>query len=197
MGSILIMVYKVLRRALISVLDYVGFHWERYKYIRCNVYISATVRIVKMKGCTLQIERGSSIGHGSLLYISTQDGKNAALVIGHNTAINEYNNIRATGGSIYIGNYCQIAEFCTLVASNHEIETEKYMVEEKWNILKTDIVIEDDVWIGANAVILPGVKVGKGAVVGAGSVVTRNVEPFSIVGGNPARIIRMRKKYKT
>ncbi len=193
----LIVIYKVLKRTAISIIEGVGFQWERYKYTRRSVYVSANVRIVKMKGCILQIDHDSSIGHGSLLYISGQDGKNEALFIGHNTAINEYNNIRATGGSIYIGNYCQIAEFCTLVASNHETETVKCMTEEKWNTAKTGIVVEDDVWIGANAVILPGVKIGTGAVVGAGSVVTRNVEPYSIVGGNPAKMIRMRKKYKS
>ena len=193
----LIVIYKVLKRTAISIIEGVGFQWERYKYIRRSVYVSANVRIVKMKGCTLQIDHDSSIGHGSLLYISGQDGKNEALFIGHNTAINEYNNIRATWGSIYIGNYCQIAEFCTLVASNHETETVKYMTEEKWNTVKVGIVVEDDVWIGANAVILPGVKIGTGSVVGAGSVVTRNVEPYSIVGGSPARLIRMRRKYKS
>jgi maltose O-acetyltransferase len=54
------------------------------------------------------------------------------------------------------------------------------------------ITIEKDVWIGAQAVILPGVTVGEGAVVGAGAVVTKDVPPFAIIGGAPARIIRMR-----
>ena len=53
-----------------------------------------------------------------------------------------------------------------------------------------DIIVEEDCWIGGNAVILPGVRVGRGSTVGAGSVVTRDVPPFHVVAGNPARIIR-------
>lgn len=52
------------------------------------------------------------------------------------------------------------------------------------------IVIEDGVWIGAGAIILPGVRIGKKSIVGAGSVVTKNVDPYTIVAGNPARMIR-------
>ncbi len=52
--------------------------------------------------------------------------------------------------------------------------------------------IEEDVWIGAGAIVLAGIKIGKGAIVAAGSVVTKNVEPFDIVGGNPAKVIRKR-----
>ncbi|MDQ7799461.1 MAG: DapH/DapD/GlmU-related protein [Candidatus Edwardsbacteria bacterium] len=54
-------------------------------------------------------------------------------------------------------------------------------------------VIEDDVWIGAQAIILPGVRIGRGAIVAAGAVVTKDVEPYAIVGGNPARLIKRRK----
>jgi len=52
--------------------------------------------------------------------------------------------------------------------------------------------IEDDVWIGARALILPGVRIGKGAIIGAGAVITKDIPPYSICGGNPARVIRFR-----
>jgi acetyltransferase-like isoleucine patch superfamily enzyme len=58
------------------------------------------------------------------------------------------------------------------------------------NVLSAEVVIEDDVWIGAKSTITKGVRIGRGAVVAAGSVVTRNVEPFTLVAGNPARVIR-------
>ena len=57
---------------------------------------------------------------------------------------------------------------------------------------KKKVVIGDDVWIGANAVILPGVTIGEGSVIAAGSIVNKDVEPFSIVGGVPAKVIKMR-----
>ena len=65
-----------------------------------------------------------------------------------------------------------------------------YMQEESF-YGKT--IIEDDVWIGARSIILPGRKIGEGSIVAAGSVVTKDVEPFSIVGGNPAKLIKFRK----
>ena len=59
-------------------------------------------------------------------------------------------------------------------------------------VSKGEIVIEDDVWIGSNSVILSGVKIGRGAVIGAGSIVTKNVPKYAIVAGNPAKVIKMR-----
>ncbi|WP_316931260.1 DapH/DapD/GlmU-related protein [Chryseobacterium sp. P1-3] len=53
-------------------------------------------------------------------------------------------------------------------------------------------MVEDEVWIGSNVIILSGVTLGKGSIIAAGSVVTKSVEPFSIVGGNPAKIIKFR-----
>ena len=61
-----------------------------------------------------------------------------------------------------------------------------------WKGLDQNIIIEDDVWIGLGSIILSGVKVGAGSIIGAGSVVTKNVEPYSIYGGNPAKKIRNR-----
>jgi acetyltransferase-like isoleucine patch superfamily enzyme len=58
--------------------------------------------------------------------------------------------------------------------------------------VKSKVRIEDDVWIGANSIILPGVTIGEGAVIAAGSIVTKDVLPFSIVGGVPAKLIKMR-----
>lgn len=64
--------------------------------------------------------------------------------------------------------------------------------EIKSSLNSEKVVIGNDVWIGARAIILPGVKVGDGAVIGAGAIVTKDVEPYAIVGGNPARFIRYR-----
>jgi galactoside O-acetyltransferase len=61
------------------------------------------------------------------------------------------------------------------------------------SFVRAPVRIEDDVWIGAHSVIFPGVVLGRGSVVGAGSIVTRDVEPFSIVAGVPAKVLRKRK----
>lgn len=60
---------------------------------------------------------------------------------------------------------------------------------------RNPVIINDNVWIGMNAIILPGVTIGKGAVIAAGSVVTKDVPPYSLVGGNPAKIIRQQVRW--
>jgi len=65
------------------------------------------------------------------------------------------------------------------------------MVDQQ--VLKKEIVLENDVWVGANAVITQGVRIGTGSIVGAGSVVTKDVPAFSVTGGSPARVIRDRR----
>ena len=101
---------------------------------------------------------------------------------------------------LYIGNYCSIApEVLFLVCGEHavdKISTYPFKVNffgEKYEaISKGDIIIDDDVWIGARSTIMSGVHVGQGAVIAAGSVVTKDVPPYAIVGGVPAKIIKMR-----
>ena len=61
---------------------------------------------------------------------------------------------------------------------------------------KKKVTIGNDVWLGANALIMPGVNIGDGAIIAAGAIVTRDVEPYAVVGGNPARVIKYRNKEK-
>jgi serine acetyltransferase len=95
-------------------------------------------------------------------------------------------------GLCRIGDRVSIATNVTLVAdsnpNNSRLQAEPYVKE---HLVKTaPVVIEDDVWLGTNVVVLPGVRVGRGAVVGAGAVVTEDVPPFTVVAGVPARVIR-------
>ncbi len=141
------------------------------------------------------------IGHSQIGKFTTimvvNDGHsntdNSKLIIGDNNYIGEYNNIRAGGGLIQIGNNCLISQHITIVCSGHGIKKEELIRNQAWTTNKNHVVINDDVWIGANSVILPGVTIGKGAVVAAGSIVTKNVPEFAIVAGNPARVIKYRE----
>lgn len=107
---------------------------------------------------------------------------------------------------LFIGKFCQIAVGVEFVmnGANHQmnaVSTFPFYTLEGWEMdppapedlpLKGDTVIGNDVWIGQNAVILPGVHIGDGAIIGANSVVGSDVEPYTIVVGNPAKILRKR-----
>ena len=101
-----------------------------------------------------------------------------------------------------MGKYCSIAQNCTFVLSHHDVSrvTTSPSPTMLWphgqgnnsSFSKGSVVVENDVWIGANVTILDGLTVGNGAVVAAGSVVTKDVAPYAIVGGNQARLIKYR-----
>ena len=110
------------------------------------------------------------------------------------------------GDKLIIGKFCQIGAGVEFVmnGANHQmnaVSTFPFYTLDGWTMdppslsdlpLKGDTVIGNDVWIGQNAVILPGVHIGDGAILGANSVVGHDVEPYSIVAGNPAKLLRKR-----
>jgi acetyltransferase-like isoleucine patch superfamily enzyme len=145
-----------------------------------------------------QISIGKNIIIEDFTYIVVQDDpsnnlKNSFLQIGNNTYIGQFNNIRAAGGKIIIGNNCLIAQHITIVASNHGIDKNLPIYKQQWDTNRNNVIIKDDVWIGANSVILPGVTINEGAVIGAGSIVTKDIPPYAIVAGNPAKIFKYRE----
>jgi len=118
------------------------------------------------------------------IYIS--NGKN--IKIGKHCHINE--NVFIQGG--IIGDYCMIAPNVSILSGMHNYSNTLIpMIKQGGEINKISI-IEDDVWIGRNVVLMPGIKIGKGCIVGAGAVVTKNVEPYSVIGGVPARLLKKR-----
>jgi len=120
------------------------------------------------------------------------DKENATIIIGENTRI--HGSCIHAYEDIFIGKNCLIAANTQIFdAGGHGLSFP--LVEERINT-KGDskpIRIEDNVWIGANCIILPGVNIGKGSIVGAGSVVTKDIPAYVLSGGNPARVI---KKFK-
>lgn len=105
-----------------------------------------------------------------------------------------------TGEKLYIGSFCSIApNVLFVVASDHNykcLSTFPFKVmiagEKAEALSKGSIIVKDDVWIGANSTILSGVTINQGAIVAAGSVVTKDVPAYAIVGGNPAKVIKYR-----
>ena len=96
-------------------------------------------------------------------------------------------------GPISIGNYVMMAPDVLIITVNHEFsDTETPMMFQGMADYEP-VTIEDDVWIGERVIILPGVHIGKGSIIGAGAVVAKDIPPYSIAVGNPARVIRSRK----
>ena len=92
-------------------------------------------------------------------------------------------------GPVSIGNHVNLAQGITVTALNHNFSDTTQRIDQQ-GITTRPVVIADDVWIGANAVILPGVTIGQHAVVAAGAVVTKDVPPYSVVGGVPATVLK-------
>lgn len=108
------------------------------------------------------------------------------IIIGDHTRIGLHNTII---GPVTIGSHVNLAQGITVTALNHNFEDSDKRIDEQ-GVSTTPVIIEDDIWIGANAVILPGVTIGNHSVVAAGAVVTKNVPPHSLVAGVPAKIIK-------
>ena len=120
---------------------------------------------------------GGSIGEG--------------LTMGDNSNIGPYNYIGCSG-KITIGNNVMLAPRVSIYAENHVFDHPEILIREQ-GVEKKEVIIEDDCWIAANSILLAGVTIGKGSVVAAGSVVTENVPPYSVVAGVPAKWIKSRK----
>lgn len=117
------------------------------------------------------------------------------IYIGNNVSLGMKPIMIAELSKIIIGNGVMFGPEVVVVGGGHNIYTVgHYMIEvtEKTGNEDLGVVIEDDVWVGARAIILRGVKVGRGAVVGAGALVNKSVPPYAIVGGNPAKVIGFR-----
>jgi acetyltransferase-like isoleucine patch superfamily enzyme len=108
------------------------------------------------------------------------------VIIGDHTRIGLHNTII---GPVTIGSHVNLAQGITVTALNHNFtDTEKRIDEQ--GVSTSPVTIEDDIWIGANATILPGVSIGEHSVVAAGAVVTKDVPPHSLVAGVPAKVIK-------
>ncbi len=112
--------------------------------------------------------------------------------LGQNSHINQYCCIWASEKSkIILGDNLLMGPGVKIFSSNHSTKLGLAMNEQDWK--EKDVVIGNDVWLGANVVVVPGARIGDGSVVAAGAVVTKDIPPYSIVGGVPAKVIKERQ----
>lgn len=146
------------------------------------------LRYLILKSIANQI--GDNVAVFSDVYLLNNKG----LSTGSNVSIHPFGYIDSKG-TVTIGNNVSIAEGCSIISFNHGFDSLDEPIKYQ-PIHKKPIVIEDDVWIGANATILGGVTVQHGSIVAAGAVVTKDTEPYDIVAGVPAKAIGNRKNRK-
>jgi len=125
------------------------------------------------------VRKGALIDQSAEISEITFEGRGSNLSIGALTFIGKV--YMALHDEVLIGNRVCINDGVRIFTASHDV------LDPNWNHTKGKVFIEDYVWIGTGAMILPGVRLGKGAVIGAGSVVSKSVAPGTIVVGNPAR----------
>lgn len=164
--------YILLNKLPHSSVPIIGLPCERFKefFIR---------KIFKSCGSNVNIGKGARFGNG----------KN--IQIGNNSGIGMYCKVP---NNIIIGEDVMMGLNVTIFGSNHVYDRVDVPMRKQGMKSYPAVVIEDDVWIGSNVIIMPGLKIAKGTIIGAGAVLTKNFPAYSIVGGNPAKFIKSRMK---
>ncbi len=179
-------------------------HARGFPYIERGVRLAQPRRITLGRGVYLDegvylhacpkgiaIGDGTVIMHGSVLHVYNFRGlPHSGIAIGRRCFIGEYNVIRGQGG-VTIGDFVYTGPMVQILAVNHVFQDPHRPIAEQ-GITARGIAIEDDVWLGGGAVVLDGVRIGRGAVVGAGAVVTEDLPPYAIAVGVPARVVGSR-----
>ncbi len=174
------------------------FSSRRYKKLRSSLlvrnisigeqnYIHPSSSLDTSTGGQIILGDNNEILNGCLFM--TYGGK---IKIGSGCSINPYTIIYGHGAGTVIGNNVLIAGQCMLIPANHIFLRTDIPINQQGTSSR-GVIIEDDVWIASGCRILDGVTIGKGSIIAAGSVVNKSVEPYSMVGGVPARLIKMRK----
>lgn len=138
---------------------------------------AACKRIFKACGARVNVEKGANFETGWELEVGDDSSLGVRCSIPYN---------------LKVGKDVMMAPEVVILGENHEFERMDVPMRLQGSKKYPPVRIEDDVWIGTRAIIMPGLTIGRGAIIGAGSVVTKDVPPYAICAGNPARIIRYR-----
>jgi len=179
-------------KIILKKIPYLRFVYKQIKifFLKPQKNFIHKTAIISGKKENLFIEYNTQIWEYVIIRIS--DNK---ISIGENTQIGPFSVIFG-GGGVKIGDNVMVAPHCVIASGNHNYKQTNKPMRFADNITKGPITIEDDVWIGVNCTITDGVTIGKGAVVGANSLVNKNIAPYDIVGGVPIKKISNRNNFK-
>ncbi|PTX21466.1 maltose O-acetyltransferase [Pontibacter mucosus] len=155
--------FRTWAKRLLSLPELLQLNWRRSKFTRL----------------------GASIHHTAEIGLLRADGHKSFLSVGPYSFIGRV--YMALHAPVKVGERVCINDGVEILTASHDI------ADPGWGLIKSEVVIEDYAWIGTGALILPGVHIGRGAVVGARSVVSKSVEPGAIVVGNPAKAIQKKR----
>lgn len=173
-------------RSVTRALSYVAYHGLAARLPRSfapggglgrRLRSATAARMVDRAGRDINVEAGAYFGSGT------------GLKIGHRSGIGIDADIH---GPVTIGDDVMMGPRCTILTRNHVIDDVSVPMNRQGFAEYRPVTIEDDVWIGANVTVMPGVRIGRGSVLAAGAVVVRDVPPYAVVGGVPARVLRQR-----
>ena len=165
-----ILYYLILNKLPHSSVPFIGLPCERLKEFFAK-------RMFKKCGNNVNIGKGSRFGNGKYIEIGNNSGIGMDCKIPNN---------------IIIGEDVMMGPNVIIFGSNHIFDRTDIPMRKQGMKKYPPVVIEDDVWIGSNAIIMPGLTLKKGTIVGAGAIVTKTFPEYSIVGGNPAKLIKSR-----
>lgn len=156
-----------------------------------KVYLDSQVYLHALPG-GITIGAGTSLMYGTSFHVfNYRDLPHAGIFVGKNCFFGEYTCIRGQGG-VHIGDGVYTGTQVNIAAVNHVYTDPNQYIKDQ-GITAEGITIEDDVWLGSNVTVVDGVTIGKGSVVGAGAVVNKNLPPYSIAVGIPARVVKNRR----
>ena len=150
--------------------------------IKGECFISPAAKLFAEPGRTISIDSGSFIAADAVLH--------GPIIIAKQVTINHHCVLEAGNNGIKIDDGCRIAAYCHLYAFNHGFERQHLIHQQATN--SKGIHLQQDVWLGAHVGVTDGVNIKQGAVVGMQSVVTKDVDAYSVVAGNPAKFIKLR-----